>query len=225
MTDVTARVIGYARAVPCLDDTSGSGELEAAGAQRVYVDGPDAPAPARARAQWTACLEDLRPGDTLLVWRLSHLAGNANAAVELIASLHERGVHLRSLAEPAIDSTTTTTLTDVAEVLANLRASNAREQTRNGLARARTRGRVGGRPSVMDATRTRAARQMRADGTPITAIAATLGVGASSVARALARTEPDPTTPAAPQQATLPAGRDAAVSPDSGLTVASTATR
>lgn len=204
MTEPGTRLLGYVRLAPGTEDSTCRAQLEAAGAQRVFLDRPD-PADPRGHPQWAACQEELRTGDTLLISRLDHLAATATMAVAVIVDLRARGVHLRSLTEPAIDTTATTTLGDVAAALAGLRTTTARERTRSGLARARTEGRVGGRPTVMDTARTQTAVQMRAGGAPIAAIAAALGVGASSVARALARTEPGAITQGAPRGAT-PAG-------------------
>lgn len=72
-------------------------------------------------------------------------------------------------------------------VLAQLRVSTIRENTRRGLAHARAQGRVGGRPSVMTPERTAAAVQMHEQGHSILHIAKVLGVGKSSVSRALAK--------------------------------------
>ena len=55
------------------------------------------------------------------------------------------------------------------------------------LEHARAQGRRGGRPTVMNAERVAAAVQLRDAGTSTTAIARALGVGASSVTRALTR--------------------------------------
>ena len=58
-----------------------------------------------------------------------------------------------------------------------------------GLAHARAQGRVGGRPSVMTPERIAAAVKMRAEEHSVAHIAKVLGVGASSVSRALAKVD------------------------------------
>jgi DNA invertase Pin-like site-specific DNA recombinase len=123
------------------------------------------------------------------VWRLDRLAGTQTLAIETINDLHERGVQIKSLTEPDIDTTTPMgrALFGIVAVFAQLRVDTIRENTRAGLARARAEGRVGGRPTVMTPTRVRAAVQMRQDGQSLDAIAETLGVGRSSVSRALDR--------------------------------------
>ena len=184
-----SNVVGYAR-VSRHDQNPAAqeAELRAAGAGRVFVDHGES-SRVKDRPQWLACLDYLRPGDTLLVRRLDRLAGSEKMAIETITDLHERGVNIKSLTEPDIDTTTPMgrALFGIVAVFAQLRVDTIRENTVRGLAPARAEGRVGGRPSVMTAERTAAAARMREQGDSIAQIAAVLGVGKSSVARALAK--------------------------------------
>ena len=143
----------------------------------------------RDRPQWLACLDYLRPGDTLTVRALDRLAGTTTMAIQTITELHERGVNIKSLTEPDIDTTTPMgcALFGIVAVFAQLRVDTIRDNTRRGLEHARAQGRLGGRPTVMSHERVAAAVRLRDAGTSITAIAKALGVGASSVTRALAR--------------------------------------
>ncbi|WP_257493313.1 recombinase family protein [Actinomyces wuliandei] len=156
----------------------------------------------RDRPQWDACLDYLREGDTLVVRRLDRIAGSEKMAIETINDLAERGVNIRSLTEPDIDTTTPMgrALFGIVAVFAQLRVDTIRESTRRGLAHARAQGRVGGRPTVMTPE--------RAEGRSISHIARVLAVGSSSVSRALAKaaqhdvpTSPGPTHPGPEQQA------------------------
>lgn len=196
-------VVGYARVSTCEQDTAVQEDaLRQAGAARVFVD--HAISSRRAdRPQWVACLDYLRRGDTLLVWRLDRLAGTERLAIETINDLHERGVQIKSLTEPDIDTTTAMgrALFGIVAVFAQLRVDTIRENTKAGLARAKAAGRVGGRPTVMTPARVREAVRMRADGQSLDAIAATLGVGRSSVSRALDHLD-DAATTAAPMGTT-----------------------
>jgi len=110
-------------------------------------------------------------------------------AIQTITELHDRGVNIKSLTEPDIDTTTPMgrALFGIVAVFAQLRVDTIRANTRRGLAHARVEGRVGGRPTVMTPERVEAAVRMRADGVSAHAIARTLGVGTSSVVRALTR--------------------------------------
>ena len=184
-------MVGYARVSTREQNPQAQeAELRAAGAGRVFVDHGESSRIAE-RPQWRACLDYLRPGDTLVVRRLDRIAGSEKMAIETINDLHERGVNIKSLTEPDIDTTTPMgrALFGIVAVFAQLRVDTIRENTMRGLAHARAQGRVGGRPSVMTPERTAAAVKMRADGYSIVHIAKVLGVGKSSVSRALAKAD------------------------------------
>lgn len=140
------------------------------------------------RPQWTACLAHLREGDTLVVCSLDRVAGTEAMAIEIIRDLATRAVRFRSLTEPFLDIDTTTPLGEaivgILTVLGQLRVSTVRENTRRGLGQARARGRPGGRPTVMTPEHLDAAKRMRARGASLGRIAAALGVGKTTVARA-----------------------------------------
>ncbi len=203
-------LVGYARVSTHEQDTAAQeSALREAGAVRVFVD--HATSSRRAdRPQWIACLDYLRAGDTLLVWRLDRLAGTQTLAIETINDLHERGVQIKSLTEPDIDTTTPMgrALFGIVAVFAQLRVDTIRENTRAGLARARAEGRVGGRPTVMSPDRVREAARMRTEGQSLDTIAATLGVGRSSVSRALERIDGEHSEYASPSTTVVQLGSD-----------------
>ncbi|KRC43020.1 recombinase family protein [Oerskovia sp. Root22] len=182
-------VIGYAR-VSTREQTPQAQEaaLKDAGAVRVFVDHGES-SRRTDRPAWGACWDYLREGDTLLVWRLDRLAGTTSTAIEVITALHDRGVNIKSLTEPDVDTTTPMgrALFGIVAVFAQLRVDTIRQNTRAGLDAARAQGRVGGRPTVMTPERTAEAARMRAGGHSLAHIAGVLGVGASSVSRALAK--------------------------------------
>lgn len=136
-------------------------------------------------------MDYLRAGDTLLVYRLDRIAGTTSSVIQVVGDLGERGINLRSLTEPEIDTTSSMgeALFGIVAVFAQLRVDTIRQNTIDGLAHARAQGRVGGRPTVMTPERVDAARRLRAAGTSLDAIARLLGVGRASVTRALARVD------------------------------------
>lgn len=56
------------------------------------------------RPEWLFCLSYVRRGDTLLVHSLDRIASCEAMAVQTILDLEQRGIHLRSLREPDIDT-------------------------------------------------------------------------------------------------------------------------
>ena len=186
-----SNLVGYARVSKREQNPEAQeAELRAAGASRVFVDHGESSRIAD-RPQWLACLDYLREGDTLLVRRLDRLGGSERIIIETLHDLDRRGVNIKSLTEPMIDTTTPMgrALFGMVAVFAQLRVDTIRDNTRRGLAHARAQGRVGGRPSVMTPERIAAAVKMRAEEHSVAHIAKVLGVGASSVSRALAKVD------------------------------------
>ena len=95
-------------------------------------------------------LEVLRAGDTLVVWRLDRLARSLKHLIELVTHLEERNIGFKSLTE-AIDTTTSggKLVFHIFGALAEFERSVIQDRTRAGLAAARARGRLGGRPSKL----------------------------------------------------------------------------
>ena len=186
-----SNLVGYARVSKREQNPEAQeAERRAAGVERVFVDHGES-SRVKDRPQGLACLDYLRPGDTLMVRRLDRIAGSETMAIQTINELHERGVNIKSLTEPDIDTTTPMgrALFGIVAVFAQLRVDTIRDNTRRGLAHARAQGRVGGRPSVMTPERIAAAVKMRAEEHSVAHIAKVLGVGASSVSRALAKVD------------------------------------
>lgn len=182
-----SNVVGYARVSKDEQNpVAQESELRAAGVERVFVDYGES-SRVTDRPQWLACLDYLRDGDILVVRRLDRLGGSERIIIETLNNLGRRGVNIRSLTEPVIDTATLTGrgLFGIVAVFAQLRVDTIRENTMRGLQFARSEGRVGGRPSVISPDRLAEVRRMRAEGRSIAHIANVLGVGASSVSRAL----------------------------------------
>ena len=113
------------------------------------------------RPQLDRLLDQLRPGDTVVVWRLDRLGRSLKHLIELIEDLAEREVGFRSLTE-GMDTTTSggKLVFSIFGALAEFERSLIRERTMAGLAAARSRGRVGGRPSVMTPEKIKVARDL-----------------------------------------------------------------
>lgn len=144
-------LIGYAR-VSTQDQNLAlqMDALNAAGCTRIFEDqisGAKADRPGLQRA-----LEQLRAGDTLVVWRLDRLGRSLKDLIARAEELAGMGVGLRSLQE-AIDTSSSggQLIFHMFGALAEFERNLLRERTGAGLAAARARGRLGGRRKRLDA--------------------------------------------------------------------------
>ena len=101
------------------------------------------------RPELTKALSYLRPGDTLVVWKLDRLGRTLKQLIELVSDFKEKGIHFKSIKD-AIDtsSATGTFFFHVMGAFAELERAMIIERTRAGLSAARSRGRFGGRPEI-----------------------------------------------------------------------------
>jgi len=117
-----------------------------------------------------SCLQALREGDTLVIWKLDRLGRNLRHLVNVVHDLTNRGVGLHVLTGQgaAIDTTTAAgkLVFGIFGALAEFERELIGERTRAGLASARARGRVGGRKPKMTPAKVRLA--MAAMGKPET---------------------------------------------------------
>jgi len=92
----------------------------------------------------------VRPGDTLVVWRLDRLGRSLQHLIAVVAQFAERGIGFKSLTEQ-IDTTTPggKLIFHVFGALAEFERDLIRERTQTGLAAVRARGRLGGRPKKL----------------------------------------------------------------------------
>lgn len=187
--------LGYARVSTLEQDPALQQDaLLASGVHRVFTD--HASGTLTERPQLAAVLEQLRPGDTLVVWRLDRLGRSTSHLIQTVTALEARGVGFASLTE-AIDTTTPAgrLLFGVLASLAAFERDLIRERTLAGLQAARDRGRVGGRPTSMTADKLAVARRMLAEGRPKSAIAATIGVSRATLYTHLSRLQPTAENP------------------------------
>ena len=178
--------IGYARvSTTQQDEALQLDALERAQVDRVFID--RASGALTDRPGLTSALECARPGDSIVVWRLDRLGRSLRHLIDVVQDLEQRGVALVSLNE-SIDTSTPggRLIFHVFASLAQFERELIRERTMAGLAAARARGRIGGRPTVWTEDKLRTARAMRESGDyDVTSIAKVLGVSRASVYRAL----------------------------------------
>ena len=179
-------LIGYAR-VSTYDQKlrTQRDALRAADCDRIFEEKHSAtrgPLPAR-----ESLLAFARPGDVLVVWKLDRLGRSLRDLVELVAILNERGVELRSLRESLDTTTPAGKLTfHIFAALAEMETEVLRERTRAGLAAARRRGKMLGRPRALSPDQVEMARTLMANPKLSAAkVAEQLGVHRSTLYRSL----------------------------------------
>jgi DNA invertase Pin-like site-specific DNA recombinase len=102
-----------------------------------------------------ACFKALQPGNTLIVWKLDRLGRNLKELVTMIDELRQRQVGFKVLTGHGAQIDTTTPngrlVFGLFAALAEFERELIVERTNAGLAAARARGRMGGRPRKVDA--------------------------------------------------------------------------
>ena len=156
-------IIGYARV--STDDQNLDAQtdaLTAAGAGKLFAD--KISGSKRERPELDRLLDQLHNGDVVTVTKYDRLARSLKDLLEIVETIGERGAGFRSLAED-IDTTTPAgrLVFHVFASIAQFERERISERTKEGLASARKRGRIGGRPSALTPAQKDEVRRMRDD--------------------------------------------------------------
>jgi DNA invertase Pin-like site-specific DNA recombinase len=135
-----------------------------------------------------SALAFVRPGDVLIVWKLDRLGRSLSHLLTIINSLRERKVGFRSLTE-GMDTTTASgeLLFHVFGALAQYERALTRERVIAGLAAAKRRGRVGGRPPAIAGEKREAVIAALEAGMSKAAVCRNFGVKRTTLIETLAR--------------------------------------
>jgi DNA invertase Pin-like site-specific DNA recombinase len=144
-------LIGYAR-VSKGDEQSNKAQARAlseAGCKRVFEE--KASGGRWDRPELHRMLDQLRDGDTVVVWKLDRLSRSLKDVLHLMDKITSAGAGFRSLTE-AIDTTTAAgrMMMQMVGSFAEFERAMIRERTTTGLAQARAEGRIGGRRKKLD---------------------------------------------------------------------------
>lgn len=178
-------IIGYARV--STDDQNLDAQLDALGAadaKRIFSD--KITGSARTRPQLDLMIDQLRDGDVVVVTKYDRLARSLRDLLDIVEAIRDRGAGFRSLAED-IDTTTPAgrLVFHVFASIAQFERERISERTKEGLAAARRRGRVGGRPPALSAAQRDEVRRMRDyEHRPLAEIARLFKVSVKTVRRA-----------------------------------------
>ncbi len=176
--------IGYAR-VSTLDQHLDlqMQALRKAGCKRIFRE--KVSGVSRQRPEFQRMLEQLRDGDTIIVWKLDRLARSTRDLLETMETIREAGARFQSLSEPWADTTThggkliMTVFAGIAEFERDL----IRERTKAGRDAARDRGVSFGRPRKLNPEQAKLAQRLISEGKPVRQIAETFNVHAATIYR------------------------------------------
>src|SRR5436309_5847476 len=139
-------ILGYARVSKGEEQDTRMQEtaLRAAGVERLFTE--RASGGRWDRPQLHRLLDQLRPQDVVVVWKLDRLSRSLKDLLHLMERIAQAGAGFRSLTE-AIDTTTHAgrMLMQMVGSFAEFERAMIRERTQAGLAVARAQGRIGGR--------------------------------------------------------------------------------
>jgi DNA invertase Pin-like site-specific DNA recombinase len=133
-------------------------------------------------------LEFVRPGDVLVVWKLDRLGRSLSHLLAIVNTLKDKQVAFRSLTE-GMDTTTASgeLLFQVFGALAQYERALIQERVLAGLAAARRRGRIGGRPQAITGEKLEAILAAVDGGMSKAAVCRNFGVKRTTLIETLAR--------------------------------------
>ena len=194
-------LLGYARVSRGDEQTSALQRraLAEAGVERVFDE-------AASGGRWDRpalhrLLDQLRPGDVVVVWKLDRLSRSLKDLLAILERVDAAGAGFRSLTE-AVDTTGPAgrMLMQLLGAFAEFERAMVRERTSAGLAAARAEGRVGGRrPKLNAAQRAEVIENVTSGRRSAAEMARLFGVSAPTVSRLMAayrrRADPPPECP------------------------------
>jgi DNA invertase Pin-like site-specific DNA recombinase len=130
-------------------------------------------------------LDQIREGDTIVVWKLDRLARSTRELLETMETISEAGARFQSLSEPWADTTTHAgkMIMTVFAGIAEFEREIIRERTAAGREAARSRGVRFGRPRKLNSEQEQLARRLIGEGKPVSEVAKTFNVHAATIYR------------------------------------------
>ncbi|SDO98865.1 Site-specific DNA recombinase [Microbacterium testaceum StLB037] len=156
------------------------------GLKRVYAD-EGLSGTLASRPEWDKLVDRLEDGDEVVVWKFDRIGRNALHVLEAVRTITERGATFRSLTEQ-IDTRGPMgqAMLTIMAAFSQLERDTIVERTRAGLEAAKAQGKVGGRPSVVDAKKLATIRKLVASGEYSRAeIARMVGISPATLYRVL----------------------------------------
>lgn len=156
--------------------------LNAAACDRIFTDKRSGVQ--KVRQGLEDALSHLRPGDTLVVWKLDRLGRTVKQLVDLVEELESRKISFKSVKDN-IDTTSSTGrfFFHLMASLAQMERELLVERTKAGLDAAKKLGRVGGRRRVMTESKIKSAKKLLKSGIAPRDVANDLGVSLATLYR------------------------------------------
>src|SRR6201993_2038538 len=157
--------------------------LEKAGCKKIFrekVSGAN-----RDRPQFQRMLDQIRVGDTIVVWKLDRLARSTRDLLETMEVMLEAGGKFQSLSEPWADTTTHAgkMIMTIFAGIAEFERELIRERTSAGREAARKRGVRFGRPRKLTPEQENLARRLVSEGKAVRELASVFKVHAATIYR------------------------------------------
>lgn len=155
--------------------------LQAVGVLKEYIYSDRTSGSKEDRPGLNSCLQSLRSGDVLIVWKLDRLGRSLKHLIEIVQKLNERNIGFKVLSGQGANMDTTTAagklVFGIFAALAEFESELIKERTLAGLASARARGRVGGRKYQLSKAKVRLAQAaMKCKDTVVSELCEELGV-------------------------------------------------
>src|ERR1700730_17427048 len=179
--------IGYARVSSNGQDFDGQVErLKAAGCGKIYSEKLSGKS-TNGRHELSKALKALKLGDTLIVVKLDRLARSIRDLLNLLDTIKAAGAYIKALDDPWLDTTTPhgELILTVMGGLHEFERKLIRQRCDEGIKRAKAKGTVFGRKSVLDAGQRRKIAERYATGETMRELAIDYDVGEATIWRAL----------------------------------------
>jgi DNA invertase Pin-like site-specific DNA recombinase len=139
------------------------------------------------RPEWDQLIDRLEEGDEVVVWKFDRIGRNTLNVLEAVKTITDKGATFRSLTEQ-IDTSGPmgTAMITIMSAFAQLERDQIVERTRAGLEAAKAKGKLGGRPSVVDAKKLTTIKKLIASGDHSRAdIARMIGISPATLYRVI----------------------------------------
>jgi DNA invertase Pin-like site-specific DNA recombinase len=157
--------------------------LKNAGCKKIFQD--KLSGATRNRPEFLRMLDQIREGDTVIVWKLDRLARSTRDLLDTIETIYQSGAQFLSLSEPWADTTSHAgkMIMTIFAGIAEFERELIKERTVLGRQLAKTRGVRFGRPTKLNSEQQKLVLRLLEEGSSVKTIAQTLNVHVATIYR------------------------------------------